>query len=181
MTYPTMQTQEARANTTFRALLWALSHPGSIQTISAGEAGMLAIAEALLDLETSYYSPDPELHSQLFRTGARPRSATEAAYQFYPSLGDADLETLQHAPIGSYGYPDAAATLIIGCRFGAGRPLVLRGPGINGETELRVDQMPASLWQLRAETGRYPLGWDMFLCDGNRMVGLPRTTTLEVR
>ena len=181
MTYPTMQALEARANTTFRALLWALSHPGSIQKLSTDEGDMLAIAEALLDLETSYYSPDPELHSQLFQTGARPRSAAEAVYQFYRSLGNADLETLQHAPIGSYGYPDAAATLIIGCRLGAGRPLVLRGPGINGETELRVDQVPSGLWQMRAEAGRYPLGWDMFLCDGNHVVGLPRTTTLEVR
>ncbi|MBC8164228.1 MAG: phosphonate C-P lyase system protein PhnH, partial [Roseiflexaceae bacterium] len=80
MTHPVMHASEARANARFRALLWALSHPGSVQQL-ADEDGMLAIAEALLDLETSYCAPQPELHRQLLHTGARPRPVAEAAYQ----------------------------------------------------------------------------------------------------
>jgi len=182
MAPPILHAPEARANATFRALLWALSSPGSVQQLPVvGADSMRTIAEALLDLETTYYAPHPALHGQLLRTGARPRPAAEALYQFYWALEHADLAALGAAPVGSYAAPDESATIVIGCALGAGTCVALRGPGIDGAAELRVGGLPTGFWGLRAAAGRYPLGWDIFLCDGDRLVGLPRTTTIEVR
>jgi alpha-D-ribose 1-methylphosphonate 5-triphosphate synthase subunit PhnH len=101
-------------------------------------------------------------------------------YQFYPTLTEHDQDALRQAPIGTYEVPDQAATLVIGCGLESGTRLRLIGPGINGSTELRVSDLPRWFWPLRAERIRYPLGWDVFLVGGDRVVGLPRTTTVEV-
>lgn len=181
MQTPMMNPAEMRNHQTFTALMWALSRPGQIQRLpDGGQAALLAIADALIDLETSYYTPDPELNRLLARTGARPQTSDSARYQFYPSLDAADLETLQHAPVGSYTYPDEAATLVIGCTFTAGIQLHLSGPGINGSTSITLGALPASLWTLREQTMRYPLGWDLFLVADDAVIGLPRTTVVAI-
>ncbi|WP_368518087.1 phosphonate C-P lyase system protein PhnH [Rhizobium sp.] len=33
---------------------------------------------------------------------------------------------------------------------------------------------------MRAKAIRYPLGWDLYLVDGRRLLGIPRSTTIEV-
>jgi len=195
-----MSAAEARAQATFTALLWALSHPGRVRELPQGPpalpgrpdtAAFAAIAECLLDLETSYFCPDVDLDRRLMLTGARPVSPQAAQYQFYPTLHDADLAVLRAAPAGSYLYPDDGATLVLGCKlgparqglrpFGAGRRLILSGPGIREQHELLIDGVPEALWPLRREGIRYPQGWDVFLVDGASVLGLPRTTAVEVR
>jgi alpha-D-ribose 1-methylphosphonate 5-triphosphate synthase subunit PhnH len=68
-----------------------------------------------------------------------------------------------------------------GCTFASGTWLELEGPGIQSKTSLWVDGIPHEFWTLRAEKCSYPLGWDIFLVSGNRVIGLPRTTRLEVK
>lgn len=174
-------TQEARTRETFLALMWALSHPGRAHTLPQ-DAPLHAIAETLLDLETSYYTPDADLSAALARTGARELEPDRAAYHFYPALTDDLLEIVRQASVGTMLYPDQAATLVIGCRFGSGRDLTLSGPGIPaGETvSIQVGHLPDGLWMLRDEKIHYPLGWDVFLIDGDQVVGLPRTTQVVV-
>jgi alpha-D-ribose 1-methylphosphonate 5-triphosphate synthase subunit PhnH len=112
-----MTEAEARNHATFTALMWALSYPGRPQSLPARGLGALAaIGAALLDLETSYYTPDAELDGLLARTGARRARASEARYQLFPSLGPAELDALAAAPVGSYAYPDESATVVLGCR-----------------------------------------------------------------
>lgn len=181
MTHVTMNALETRTHQTFTALMWALSHPGRIQTLPTVERGaFFAIAEALLDPETSYYASHAELDRQLARLGARSRSPELALYQFYPTLRDADLADLRYAPVGTRAYPDEAATLVIGCTLGTGTRLCLNGPGIPDTVALLVDGIPTDFWPLREVTMRYPLGWDVFLVHNNQVVGLPRTTMVEV-
>ncbi|WP_423785439.1 phosphonate C-P lyase system protein PhnH [Haematobacter massiliensis] len=36
------------------------------------------------------------------------------------------------------------------------------------------------LWGIRAERVTYPLGFDLFIVDGDRVIGLPRSTHIEV-
>lgn len=175
-----MNPSEARNHATFTALMWALSHPGRPQRLpESGLRAFDAIGHALIDLETSYFTPDAELAALLARTGARTLPAAQARYQFFPQLSAELLPTLEHVPIGTYAAPDEAATLLIGCTLGTGRRCLLRGPGIPTHTELRVDGLPPGFWELRARTIRYPLGWDVFLVAGDQVLGLPRTTVIE--
>lgn len=181
MAYATIQPAELQAQRAFRALLAALSYPGRPQALPAGgRAAFAAIGAALLDLETSFCSPDGALAEELAFSGARPAPPAEARYQFYPTLRERALEAVGTAPIGTYSYPDESATLVLGCALGNGRRLTLRGPGIRGAIAIAVGALPDGFWELRGRTIRYPLGWDLFLVSDDQVVGLPRTTLVEV-
>ncbi|MCU0494031.1 MAG: phosphonate C-P lyase system protein PhnH [Chloroflexaceae bacterium] len=177
---PLLTEPEKQAHASFIALMQALSYPGRPQRLpAAGQPAFVAIGEALVDLETSYHAPDPELAAAIARTGGRQRPVHEAHYQFYPQLHPAELDSLARAPVGSYLYPDESATLVLGCTLGSGQRLRLSGPGINGAVDVQVGGLPEAFWSLRAETVRYPLGWDIFLVAGDQVLGLPRTTVVE--
>jgi alpha-D-ribose 1-methylphosphonate 5-triphosphate synthase subunit PhnH len=183
---PPIQTAfEAESRECFHSLMWALSYPGQIMTLPvAGDAHALAafatVGRTLLDLETSFFTNDAALRVELERTGSGMRSATDAAYLYFPKLGEADLPLVEQANIGDETYPDNGATLVIGCQLNGPEAvnLRLRGPGIQGERTLSVAGLPAAFWQLRERRIRYPLGIDLFLLDGPALVGLPRTTRI---
>jgi alpha-D-ribose 1-methylphosphonate 5-triphosphate synthase subunit PhnH len=185
---PHASDQELRARDTYLALMWSLSYPSRTHSLPAPianhHAACVTIAASLLDLETSFYTPDARLAGELSRTGAQARSASEAAYHFYPTVGSfqnqADLESVRQARTGSYLYPDQSATLVTACHLGRGPRLRLSGPGILGESEMRIEGLPIAFWQLRAAQLRYPLGFDLFLVDGEQVVGLPRTTQIDL-
>lgn len=182
MSYAPLDQTETRDQQTFEALLWALSYPGRARALPAsGIDAFMAIGRALIDLETSYGSPDADLMERLAATGGRASGSDAARYQFYPTLRDMDLIHLRRAPVGSHLYPDEGATLIIGCRIGSGQRMVWSGPGINGSTAIELDALPPAFWRLRADAIRYPLGWDVLFVAGDQVIGLPRTTHVEVR
>lgn len=183
---------ETVARDTFQALLGALSNPGRIFTLPARERSThhacRQIGLTLLDLETSFFTLDTELAGALGQSGARLLAASSAAYLFFPDsvafTGAEAAQTLaylEQAAVGTMMDPDDGATVIIGCGLGSGTLLHLHGPGIADSTEVRVDRLPRSFWQVRAAKLRYPLGIDLFLVDGAQVVGLPRTTVVEVR
>jgi alpha-D-ribose 1-methylphosphonate 5-triphosphate synthase subunit PhnH len=175
-----MNTEETLVRETFIALMRALNHPGQMQSLpESGLAAFAAIADALVDQETSYYTPDSVLEPYLARTGARGRAPQSAMYHFYPMLIASDFDAIKAAPIGSQAYPDESATLVIGCTFGCGVHLRLHGPGISGGADLLVDDAPAQFWALRQQIIRYPRGWDVFLVAGDQVVGIPRTTIVQ--
>jgi alpha-D-ribose 1-methylphosphonate 5-triphosphate synthase subunit PhnH len=176
-----MKPSEAQSQQTFRALMWAFSHPGRPYTLTRSGLGAFeAISTALLDLETSYYTSHPLLKRVLAHSGARFQSIAAAQYQFYPDLSIEMLSELGAVPVGSHADPDTGATLIIGCTIGSGRRLWLKGPGIAGSAIVDVDGLPRAFWDLRASACRYPLGWDIYLVARDEVVGLPRSTTIEV-
>ena len=183
MITPILSHTEAQAYQTFLALMWALTHPGRSQTWTETQAsthdGFLAIGQALLDLETSFYTPDTVLADELAHTTARPLAADSARYHFYPSLTEANLNDMTQASPGTMLYPDLAATIVIGCTFGHGETHRLTGPGIETETIVRLDGLPHQFWQLRQQSQNYPLGWDILLVDGTQVMGLPRTTVVS--
>jgi alpha-D-ribose 1-methylphosphonate 5-triphosphate synthase subunit PhnH len=176
-----MNAQEVRTYATFSTLMWTLSHPGRVQRLPwKGLAVFSAIGETLVDLETSFYTPNDELEVMLMRTGGRALAPDQAMYQFYPELEGTDQARLQEAPTGTYTYPDKSATLVLGAKFGTGEKLRLSGPGILETNELSVEDIPDTFWELREQAIKYPMGWDVFLVDGSQVVGLPRTTKVEV-
>ncbi len=181
MSQPAMTPAEARQHAAFTAMMWTLSHPGRIQRLPAfGIPAFSLIGETLVDIESGYFTPDPALAATLAATGGRAMTPDQAPYQFYPQLDETGLTMLAKAPAGTYLDPDLGATLVLGCAFGEGRALTLSGPGLARALTVQVGGLPEGLWGLRAALA-YPLGWDIVLVSGDQILGLPRTTAVEVR
>ena len=187
MNTPVLSENEARSQQTFTTLMWALSRPGEVQTFTPLEhdvTGLETIAQTVLDLETSFFTPDTALCSKLKRTGAHCQPANRAAYQFYPSLELEQLFLLESVPIGTLLNPHQSATLVIACEFGVGVKLELSGPGIQDKSRLEVAGLPLEFFNLRNRVVSFPLGWDVLLASRNlsevKLVGIPRSTQLEL-
>ena len=179
MTFPPYTTAEAQSRETFLALMWALSYPGRIHHLPTNIQNFRLIAETLLDLETSYFTPDESLQAVLATTGAHARQPSEAAYHFYEQVNETTLSTIRQASVGTMLYPDTAATLIVDCTLNSGVEFVLSGPGVNGQQSIQIGGLPDAIWDLRETACKYPLGWDVFLVDGPQVIGLPRSTRME--
>ncbi len=169
---------EARTNATFEALMWALSRPGGVQSLP--EPGMEGIAEALLDRECRVFCDDPGLADRVASFGAALMPVPLADHCFVSLASNAALDRLAQVAVGSALYPDAGATVVTSARFGTGQRLRLTGPGIETFTDIALDGLAPGLWPLRATLCRYPAGFDLFLICGARVIGLPRSTTIEV-
>jgi alpha-D-ribose 1-methylphosphonate 5-triphosphate synthase subunit PhnH len=189
MVSPVISAHEARLHGTFSALLWSLSNPGRVESLPDEVPDpIVSIGEALVDLETTFYSPEPSLVSRLERTGSRWAPPHRARYHFYPTFLADDLTSLEVAPTGTYTYPDDSATIIVGCAvYDSGSLATVRvtrlrlsGPGVRDAVELTTSGIPREVWHVRERVIRYPLGWDMFLVPDSRVVGIPRTTLVEV-
>src|SRR5258708_4807298 len=114
MTFPLYTAAEAQSRETFLALMWALSYPGRVYQLPDGVQAFQLIAETLLDLETSYFTPDETLQPILATTGAHARQAGDAAYHFYQQITETTLSHVRQASVGTMLYPDTAATLVMG-------------------------------------------------------------------
>ncbi len=180
MAVPAYTPSEAQARETFLALMWSLSYPGRIYTLPANGHGLLPfIGMTLLDLESSYFTPDAGLAQTLAQTGARTQPAAKAAYHFYPAFTSLHLGALSQSSSGTLLYPDESATVVIGCQIGNGVTYILSGPGIVGQRTICLGGIPAEFWSLRAAACRYPLGWDVYFVDGQQIIGLPRSVTVK--
>ncbi|WP_159811203.1 phosphonate C-P lyase system protein PhnH [Litoreibacter roseus] len=172
---PTPSPAETRDNTAFDALLWTLSRPGLPRKLP--EPGEGTIITALLDRECLVYSADPLLMPEIMRTGAELADIDRADHVFLGAMTTSD--PIADINIGSDFYPDAGATVIIRASFGSGPALRLAGPGVDGAMSLQLDGLPDGFWKARAARLRYPMGFDLFFVDGARVVGVPRSTTVE--
>lgn len=174
-----IQTPEARRTATaFEAAMWAMARPGLPQDM--GTAGSLALAESLLDRECSFHAADAALAGPLVALGARPAPLEQAGFVF-PRLGTSeDAQLPARLCLGSFADPDEGATLIGGAALDEGTALALHGPGIDGTLKIRVGGVDPAFWTARARAIRYPLGFEIWLVDNHRVLGLPRSTTVEV-
>ncbi|MCV6593920.1 MAG: phosphonate C-P lyase system protein PhnH [Silicimonas sp.] len=176
MAHPLPSVPETRSNATFDALMWALSRPGLIRTLP--EPGMDGLIDALIDSECRVHTDDETLARQIARTGAEAVPIAAADHVFLTAFPDA--APLDHLSLGSDLYPETGATLILPARIGSGSRLRLTGPGVDGEESLRIDGLPANFWTRRRALIRYPMGFELFLIDGTSVVGLPRSTEVEL-
>jgi len=176
---PVQTPQEARTQTVFRSLLWALSYPGKPYPLPSGVGPLFAVGEALLDLETRFFTPDPALRDLFTEAGSCFSEPAQADYLFFPTVGRAELSHIVQAQRGELLYPDRGATLVLGTSLN-GSARRWSGPGIQGGRTVSVGGLPEGFWPLRAEAVRYPLGWDVFLVLDSLVLGLPRTTQVEV-
>ncbi|MEL6510617.1 MAG: phosphonate C-P lyase system protein PhnH [Pseudomonadota bacterium] len=175
LSVPAPSLAEMRDNTAFDALLWSLSRPG--RSCDLPEPGEGAIIAALLDRECLVYADDPLLMPQIVRTGANLSNIEKADHVFLGAMGSSD--PLAHIAIGTDFYPDDGTTVIIRAKIGSGPALRLTGPGVDGTLTLHMDGLPEGFWKARTARLRYPMGFDLFFVDGARIVGIPRSTTVE--
>jgi alpha-D-ribose 1-methylphosphonate 5-triphosphate synthase subunit PhnH len=170
---------DSRTNAVFEELMWALSRPGLVRTLPGG--GFSTMAESLVDRECTFHvAANADLDQALALTGARRATIANADYVF-ASLAIADeICDLSALRLGTLAYPDEAATLFAPVRLGSGQQLRLSGPGIKDSLCVAIDGIDASFWQLRDKAIRYPLGFDLYLVDGDHVVGIPRSTKVEV-
>ena len=180
MQTPVYSAEESLTRETFLALMWALSYPGRTYALPAKRReAFLAVAETLLDLETSYFTPDQNLALALSRTNARALPPDRAQYHFYPELIGSRLSPIAQASVGTMLYPDRSSTLIVGCELGSGQTFRLSGPGVPYHTDLKIGLIPDDFWELRSKAARFPLGWDVFFIGDSQVVGLPRSAVVE--
>lgn len=156
----------------FAAVLAALSRPGTIHDLPGGEG---AVIDALLDGECRVHAV-PDAEAAVARTGARlaPQARCDHAVMGAPE----DAGWASRVPVGSQLHPEGGATVLLRARFDIGARLRLTGPGIDGAREVRVATADG-LWAARS-VHVYPLGFDLLLIDGESLMGLPRSTRVEV-
>lgn len=176
LTTPTADAAERSANATFDALLWALSRPGLPRQLP--QAGEPALIAALVDRECHVYAGDPLLIPVVTQCGAKLVDLPQADHAFLGGLTEPEL--LRQLRCGSDLYPDDGATVVIRARFGTGAEVRLTGPGVNGAVDVQIGGLPDGFWARRAEMIRYPMGFDMLLLDAAQVIGLPRSTKVEV-
>ncbi|XWN33676.1 MAG: phosphonate C-P lyase system protein PhnH [Devosia sp.] len=172
---PVHQSQQA-----FRALLTAMSEPGTAVHVPSAEApypmgpGMAAVALTLCDADTPLWlAPtfgDEVSRWLAFHTGA-PVVEDKAKAQFV----FADAVNLEGLRVGEPIYPDRSATLVVEVAF-AGPSVTLKGPGIEG-TRTTTAVLPEGFEAAWSDNrALYPCGVDLVLADGARLMALPRTT-----
>jgi alpha-D-ribose 1-methylphosphonate 5-triphosphate synthase subunit PhnH len=183
----------------FRSLLDALSRPGKIVSIDAVVPTMPALANeqeanvplaayaALLAL-ADYSTPvllqhrhRPLSDALRFHTGAPVTDDCSKAVFAY--LGDArSMPSITEFSPGEPETPETAAMLFIRVdSLTRGALTTWRGPGIRDSETVCVEGIPASFWHERAQlASAFPCGVDCYFVHGGSVIGLPRTTRVEV-
>ena len=177
----------AGAQRSFRAILAAMSCPGSLHTLGAEltppvclDPATAAVLLTLADGETSLWLDPPLAAARdwiAFHCGA---SFTEMPGQAGFVLADA-LPDLGRLHTGTDEGPEEAATVIVQvAALGEGAEYRLSGPGLAASAVLRVRGLPdgfGGIW--RKNHALYPRGVDVVLCAGTRLAALPRSVRIE--
>jgi alpha-D-ribose 1-methylphosphonate 5-triphosphate synthase subunit PhnH len=174
------------AQSSFRAILEAMSRPGRIQRIeacitppaplcTAAAAALLSLADA----DTPLWLDAGEVVAEWlrFHCGA-PMTDDIGTARFVMACGTAP--SLAALDIGTDEDPQLGTTLILQVAgLIAGDGWRLTGPGIQHEHRLRVLGAPADFTAAWARNHTlFPRGVDVLLCAGDSIAALPRSVTI---
>lgn len=173
--HPAPSAFEQRTNGTYEALMWALARPGVPRHLPA--PGLAGIIESLVDRECAVYCDTEETAQFAHRTGAEIVAPGAADHLFLSQACAADFP--HQLRQGSDMYPEDGATLVMPATFGQGGTLRLTGPGVKDHVTLQLSGVPDGFWAERQRVMRYPMGFEIFLLQGDQVVGLPRSTIVE--
>ncbi|RLB82215.1 MAG: phosphonate C-P lyase system protein PhnH [Deltaproteobacteria bacterium] len=181
----------------YRAMLWALCTPGSLQKMDFAEndRGLVSglpmpvalMSRTLLDEQVSVAAFDIDSDSWLDEiiaaTGARKAGIDEADYILASSVPR--LVELRSVKQGTLLSPEDGATLIIWLSDvieGDSGTIEISGPGVEDSATLYVSPAMFSLMKHRtAIQFEYPLGFDLFAIGSDGyLLGLPRTSSVKV-
>ena len=174
------------AQATFRAVLGAMSRPGTRHAGGLHKApaplhpATAAVLLALVDAESPLWL-DPQFQPAaewlVFHTGCTLATRADQA-AFVLSAALPDLATLA---TGTDDAPEASATVILQISgFAGDTGLVLDGPGLAAPAALRADGLAADFaacWA--ANHALFPRGVDLILCAGAELAALPRSTRVR--
>ena len=181
----TLATDEILQHAVFRALLQAMSRPGSVQPLPAAarQEPLLELLDAVCDPEVSFClaRADAALEERIVRRcGARPAPAESADFLVAPAgTSHGRLEELRR---GTPDYPDRGATVIyqVASFAPGGVAPLLSGPGIKETVRPSLCGLdPAELAALRRSNAEFPLGVDAVLVSaGGEVLCIPRSTSI---
>lgn len=169
-----------------RALVRAFSFPGRAVSVAGPSSRCLdprlpgalgAVAQTLLDSETTFSHPNPGVVTEL--TGAHRRPADQAAFVLVPLWDDAAWsQAFGSARRGTLADPHDGATVIAWAPTSTpGLSWTASGPGFETPVSL---VLPGEAWvATRNQACReFPLGVDLLWVRGDSVIALPRTTRL---
>ncbi len=178
------------AQSCFRAVLMALSRPGMSVELATPlpPPGTLSVAAAailltLTDSSVTVAMPHADAAVQAwltFHTGAGFSMVADADFIACPAINSTSpkLGTLRQ---GTYDEPETGATLILDVpALATGRGVCLTGPGIDLRLMVNLPLDDEFLAERAALQAQSPCGVDILLCAGQRILGLPRSTMIEV-
>ncbi len=181
-----------QAQQVFRALLKAMSEPGTLVSCSHTDelpAGLNSaswqLSLSLLDADTQVWLSPSLAGSDAVTSNLRFHCqcpiTDDVANADFIIADSSELPLLNDLNWGCAEYPDRSATLIIQVPALSNEPFWnLTGPGIKTSRDLRIaglsEQFRGALIQSRK---RFPLGIDTIYCCGETLAALPRTTQIK--
>jgi alpha-D-ribose 1-methylphosphonate 5-triphosphate synthase subunit PhnH len=176
----------------FRRLLKAMSEPGLVVNLTALKHGWppldIATTSALLTLvdnDTPLWLCDA-LGNDMVRQNLRfhtnaPLCDTPEQAQFAIADDSLSVEQLRALSQGSAARPESSATLVLQLpALSGGLMLRLTGPGIADERMIAPVLPEPVLQELIERPQPFPMGIDLIITCGERLLALPRTTHVEV-
>ena len=175
----TLAVQDAQQS--FRRLLKAMSEPGVIVSLHQLSQGWLTLA----DNDTPVWLSGALLNdiasqNLRFHTNA---PLVEQPQQAVFAVADEQIshEQLNALSEGSAVAPETSATLILQVSsLSGGRMLRLTGAGIADERMVAPQLPECIIHELTERPHPFPLGIDLLLTCGERLLAIPRTTHVEV-
>jgi alpha-D-ribose 1-methylphosphonate 5-triphosphate synthase subunit PhnH len=183
--------QVQQSQQVFRRALTALSEPGTLQHVPESQApegihiASYQLCLALLDAETPLWvapslRTDALVSALRFHCGCRlVDEPGQAEFALTPPNFDSDLSRFAQ---GSHEYPDRSTTVIVQVEsLDSDGDWVLSGPGIEGIRRVGIAGLdPRWPGMLADNRSRFPCGVDLLFTAGTGLIGLPRTTRVEV-
>lgn len=172
----------------FRQLMSAFAYPGRCQTLTTGNQGdsmlgdpaLIRVLAALLDTEVGLADPDGLVTADdSLRLEARRMEAERAHFVLARGERAPDFQPC----LGTLESPEGGATVILRVRkLGVGARLLLKGPGIQGQTAFAVTGLdPAWLAARDTWNASFPMGVDLLLVDDTQVAAIPRTTRIQIQ
>jgi len=167
----------------FRMLLEAISRPGTIQKLPEAfhqSRASMAVLATLLDAEVKLADPYALLPQRAWPMLQAVASSPEHCDYL---ICEGSIAPDFTPRLGTLSCPDESATIILDVESLNGKAVQLRltGPGIDGEVSVGIDGLHGDWLAARQSwVATFPLGVDMVITDGDQILGLPRTTRMEV-
>jgi alpha-D-ribose 1-methylphosphonate 5-triphosphate synthase subunit PhnH len=190
MTAFSLPVQDAQQS--FRRLLKAMSEPGAIVALHSLQQGWaplnIATTSVLLTLAdndtpvwvSEALTSEATAQNVRFHTNSPLAPAPELA-QFAVANDSISSVQLNALAQGTDVAPDASATLILQVSsLSGGRMLRLTGAGIQEERMIAPQLPDCVIHELTERPHPFPLGIDLILTCGERLLAIPRTTHVEV-
>lgn len=166
----------------FRALMNAFAFPGRRLALPhcADASGPTCIAAILCDNEVTLADPDQLIQPvDIRRLGIGIAETGQAGF----IVADGRLPPDFNPNTGTLSEPEQGATVILSVDSLQDRtdfPLILRGPGIDGQQPLAIRGLHGDWLSARVRWNRnFPMGVDLILVDNSQVVALPRTTQIS--